>query len=81
MTKRLLTGAALAAVALFAAAWAAAPIVAGQALMLKPYDPDKDDAADHDAAAPRFPRREGFKPGGYKGKAFKPGFGKASRGD
>ena len=49
--------------------------------MLKPYDPDKDDAADHDAAAPRFPRREGFKPGGYKGKAFKPGFGKASRGD
>ncbi|MFN9966336.1 MAG: DEAD/DEAH box helicase [Lysobacteraceae bacterium] len=55
--------------------------VAGQALMLKPYDPDKDDAADHDAAAPRFPRREGFKPGGYKGKAFKPGFGKASRGD
>lgn len=33
MTKRLLTGAVLAAVALFAAAWAAAPIVAGQALI------------------------------------------------
>lgn len=33
MTKRLLTGAVLAAAALFAAAWAVAPIVAGQALI------------------------------------------------
>lgn len=33
MKKRLLTGALLAAVALFAAAWAAAPIFAGQALI------------------------------------------------
>ncbi|HAI60144.1 MAG TPA: ATP-dependent RNA helicase, partial [Xanthomonadaceae bacterium] len=53
--------------------------VAGQALMLKAYDPSKDDSGEVGGDAPRFAKKPGFKPGGeraggYKGKTFKPGF-------
>ena len=46
--------------------------VAGQALMLKAYDPSKDDSGEIGGEAPRFPKKPGFKPGGFKGK-FKRG--------
>jgi len=42
--------------------------VAGQALMLKAYDPTKDDSGEIETAAPRFASKAGFKPGGFKGK-------------
>jgi len=52
--------------------------VAGQALMLRPYDPEKDDSGDAEGPSPaaRFgPKKGAFKPGG-----FKPGFkGKPKR--
>lgn len=53
--------------------------VAGQALMLKAYDPSKDDSGELEGAARPFAKKGGFKPGGdkpsgYKGKHFKPGF-------
>ena len=53
--------------------------VAGQALMLKAYDPTKDDSGGEVEAA-RFPRKGGFKPGGYKGKNISSGF-KGKRGE
>ncbi len=46
--------------------------VAGQALMLRAYDPTKDDSGETEAAATRFPKKSGFKPGGFKPK-FKRG--------
>jgi ATP-dependent RNA helicase DeaD len=55
--------------------------VAGQALMLKAYDPSKDDSGELEGAAPRFPKKGGFKPGGYKGGNFKPGFKGRPRGE
>ncbi|MCZ8063784.1 DEAD/DEAH box helicase [Silanimonas sp.] len=55
--------------------------VAGQALMLKAYDPSKDDSGELEGAAPRFPKKGGFKPGGYKGGNFKPGFKGKPRGE
>ncbi|MFN3964519.1 DEAD/DEAH box helicase [Silanimonas lenta] len=49
--------------------------VAGQKLEIRPYDPDKDDAAAFEAP-PRVPKK-----GGYRGKNFQPGFrGKPKRG-
>jgi len=54
--------------------------VAGQALMLKAYDPSMDDSGETEGAAPRFAKKPGFKAGGYKGDNFKPGFkGKPKR--
>ncbi|MGL6291677.1 MAG: DbpA RNA binding domain-containing protein, partial [Silanimonas sp.] len=50
--------------------------VAGQALMLKAYDPSKDDSGELEGVAPRFPKKGGFKPGG-----FKPGFKGKPRGE
>jgi len=56
--------------------------VAGQALMLKAYDPTKDDSGEGEGAPPRFAKKPGFKPGGYRGDNFKPGFkGKPKRGE
>ena len=48
--------------------------VAGQALMLKAYDPSKDDSGEVGGEAPRFAKKPGFKgpgfrPGGFKGKS------------
>ncbi|MBS3959721.1 MAG: DEAD/DEAH box helicase [Xanthomonadaceae bacterium] len=47
--------------------------VAGQALMLKAYDPSKDDGGEIEGAAPRFPKKGGFKPGGFKPGGSRPG--------
>ena len=47
--------------------------VAGQALMLKAYDPTKDDSGELEGAARPFVKKPGFKAGGYKGDNFKPG--------
>jgi len=53
--------------------------VAGQALMIKAYDSSKDDSGELESGAPRFAKKprfssDGPKPGGYKGKNFRPGF-------